>query len=129
MVRIMVNEAAYTAKRNVIRDVGQRAVETTGYEQVAIADLLSELHISSGSLYHYFDSRSALLLAFIERMVAQAEQLVLSIVHDPKLSALDKLQRFFATLDHIKRSGWSRSLRKSDTATGKQSFTVLIEMV
>lgn len=96
MVRIMVNEAAYTAKRNVIRDVGQRAVETTGYEQVAIADLLSELHISSGSLYHYFDSRSVLL----ERMVDQAEQLVLPIVHDPKLSALDKRQRFFATLDH-----------------------------
>jgi AcrR family transcriptional regulator len=125
MVRIMVNEAAYTAKRNVISDVGQRAVETTGYEQVAIADLLSELHISSGALYHYFDSRSALL----ERMVDQAEQLVLPIVHDPRLSALDKLQRFFATLDHIKRSGWSRSLRKSDTATGKQSFTELIEKV
>lgn len=44
----MVNESAYAAKRNTILDAVQRAVETTGYEQMAIADLLGELQISSG---------------------------------------------------------------------------------
>jgi AcrR family transcriptional regulator len=102
MVRI-VKEHEYTAKRNAILDAAQRAVETTGYEQMAIADILGELHISSGAFYHYFDSKPALLLALVERMGDQVEQLVLPIVHDPKLSALDKLQRFFATLDHGKR--------------------------
>ena len=98
----MVNEAAYAARRNAILDAAKRAVETTGYEQMAIADLLSELQISSGAFYHYFDSKPALLLALVERMGDQVEQLVLPIVHDPKLCALDKLQRFFATLDHGK---------------------------
>ena len=102
MARI-VNEAAYAARRNAILDAAQRAVETKGYEQMAIADLLSELQISSGAFYHYFDSKPALLLGLVERMGDQVEQLVLPIVHDPKLSALDKLQRFFATLDHGKR--------------------------
>ncbi len=101
MVR-MVNEAAHTAKRNAILDAAQRAVETTGYEQMAIADLLGELQISSGAFYHYFDSKPALLLALVERMGDQIEQLVLPIVHDPTPGALDKLQRFFATLDHWK---------------------------
>ena len=101
MVRI-VNEAAYTARRNAILDAAQRAVETTGYEQMAIADLLDELHISSGAFYHYFDSKPALLFALVERMGDRLEQLVLPIVHDPKPGALDKLQRFFATLDHLK---------------------------
>ena len=101
MARI-VNEAAYAARRNAILDAAQRAVETIGYEQMAIADLLSELQISSGAFYHYFDSKPALLLALVERMGDQVEQLVLPIVHDPKLSALDKLQRFFATLDQGK---------------------------
>src|SRR4249919_2094463 len=101
MARI-VNEAAYAARRNAILDATQRAVETKGYEQMAIADLLSELQISSGAFYHYFDSKPALLLALVERMVDQVEQLVLPIVHDPKLGALDKLQRFFAALDHHK---------------------------
>src|SRR5712692_11464482 len=101
MARI-VNEAAYAVRRNAILDAAQRAVETIGYEQMAIADLLSELQISSGAFYHYFDSKPALLLALVERMGDQVELLVLPIVHDPKLSALDKLQRFFATLDRGK---------------------------
>jgi AcrR family transcriptional regulator len=101
MVRT-VNEAAYTARRNAILDAAQRAVETKGYEQMAIADLLGELQISSGAFYHYFDSKPALLLALVERMGDQVEQCVLPIIHDPKLSALDKLQRFFATLDQGK---------------------------
>ena len=69
---------------------------------MAIADLLGELQISSGAFYHYFDSKPALLLALVERMGNQVEQLVLPIVHDPTLGALDKLQRFFAALDHGK---------------------------
>ena len=101
MVR-MVNEAAYAARRNAILDAAQRAIGTKGYEQMAIANLLDELHISSGAFYHYFDSKPALLSALIERMGDQVEPLVLPIVQDPTLCALDKLLRFFATLDHWK---------------------------
>src|SRR5947199_831722 len=99
-----VNEAAYEARRNAILDAAQRAVETTGYEQMAIADLVGELRISSGAFYHYFDSKPALLEALVERIGDQIEQLVLPIVHDPTPGALNKLQRFFATLDHWKRA-------------------------
>ena len=59
----MVNEAAHAARRNAILDTTQRVVETKGYEQMAIADILGELNISSGAFYHYFDSKPALLEA------------------------------------------------------------------
>lgn len=101
MARI-VNEAAYAARRNAILDAAQRAIATKGYEQMAIADILSELEISSGAFYHYFDSKPALLLALVERMGDQIEQLVLPVVQDATLPALAKLQRFFATIDHWK---------------------------
>lgn len=101
MVRI-VKEHEYAARRNAILDAAQRAVMTRGYEQMAIADLLSELKISSGAFYHYFDSKPALLFALVQRMGDQAEQLVLPIIHDPASGALDKLQRFFVTLDREK---------------------------
>src|SRR5258707_8925090 len=101
MVRT-VNETAYEARRNAILDAAQRAVETKGYEQMALADLLGELQISSGAFYHYFDSKPALLFALVERMGDQVVQLVLPIVHNRELGALDKLQRFFATLDRGK---------------------------
>jgi AcrR family transcriptional regulator len=101
MVRT-VNEAAHTAKRNAILEAALRAVETKGYEQMAIADLLSELQISSGAFYHYFDSKPALLAALVEHIGDQIEPLVLPIVQDPKLGALDKLQSFFGMLEHEK---------------------------
>src|SRR6516162_1684490 len=97
-----VNVAAHEARRNAILDAAESAIAIRGYEHMAIADLLGELHMSSGALYHYFDSKSTLLSALVERMGDQAEQLVLPIVHNPTLSALDKLQRFVATLDHWK---------------------------
>ncbi len=101
MARI-VNEAAHAARRNAILDAAERAVETKGYEQMAIADILGELQISSGAFYHYFDSKPALLEALVQRMGESITQLVLPIVQDRELSALDKLQRFFAALDHHK---------------------------
>lgn len=55
--------------------------------------------MSNGSFYHYFDSKRAVLEALIERIQEDVEQTFLSVVHDPYLTALDKLQRFFATLD------------------------------
>ena len=69
---------------------------------MAIADILNDLQISSGAFYHYFDSKPALLLALVERMGDEVEQVVLPIVQDPVLGALEKLQRFFAALDQWK---------------------------
>lgn len=97
-----VNETAHANRRNAILDAAERAVITQGYEQMAIADLLSDLQISSGAFYHYFDSKPALLLALVERMGDEIEQVVLPIVHDPAPGALEKLLRFFAALDQWK---------------------------
>jgi AcrR family transcriptional regulator len=47
--------------------------------------------------------KQAVLLALVERIAEQAEQLVSSIVTDRELSAQDKLIRFFAVLDQFKR--------------------------
>ncbi len=101
MVRT-VNEAAHASRRNAILDAAEHAVITKGYEQMAIADILNDLQISSGAFYHYFDSKPALLLALVERMGDEIEQVVLPIVHDPVPGALEKLQRFFAALDQWK---------------------------
>lgn len=92
-----VKQEEYAARRNQILDVAQRLVETRGYEQITIQDILDDLHISKGAFYHYFDSKPALLEAIIERMIDDVEQLLLPIVHDPLLPALAKFQRFFAT--------------------------------
>ncbi|GCE14980.1 TetR/AcrR family transcriptional regulator [Tengunoibacter tsumagoiensis] len=97
-----VNEQEYAERRSAILDVTQRLVETRGYEQMAIQDILAALQISKGAFYHYFDSKLSLLLALIERIGDEVEQRLLPIVHNPHLSALDKLHHFFVALDHGK---------------------------
>jgi AcrR family transcriptional regulator len=98
-----VNAQEYAQKRNAILDVAQRYITTKGYEQMTTQDLLEQLQISRGALYHYFDSKQALLMALVERIAEQAEQLVVPIVSDRALPAQDKLLRFFAVLDQYKR--------------------------
>ncbi len=97
MARI-VKEQEYAVKRNAILDVAQRLVYTKGYEQMTIQDMLDDLQISKGAFYHYFDSKQAVLEALVERMGEEVVQLLLPIVHDPVLGALEKLRRFFPTL-------------------------------
>ena len=99
MARIVKEHAV---RRNEILDVAQRLVYTKGYEQMTIQDILDGLQISKGAFYHYFDSKQALLEAILERIQEEAEQLLIPIVQDPHLPALDKLQRFFATLNQYK---------------------------
>lgn len=92
----------HTVRRNEILDVAQRLVTTYGYERMAIQDILNELQIAKGTLYHYFDSKRALLEALLERMMDEVEQTLLPLVNDPELATLDKFHRFFATLNHYR---------------------------
>jgi TetR/AcrR family transcriptional repressor of nem operon len=99
MARIVKEHAV---RRNEILDVAQRLVTTRGYERMTIQDILNELRIAKGTLYHYFDSKQALLEALLERMMDEVEQTLLPLVNDPKLAPLDKFHRFFATLNHYR---------------------------
>jgi AcrR family transcriptional regulator len=91
-------------RRNEILDQAQRLMESKGYEQMTIQDILDGLQISKGAFYHYFGSKQELLEAVLARIMDIVEQLLLPIVHDPHLSALEKLQRFCATLARWKTS-------------------------
>lgn len=97
-----VKPEAVASKRREILDAAQRLVFSKGYEQMSIQDILDEVRISSGAFHHYFDSRRALLEAFIERIQQESEKPLLLIIHDPSLSAIEKLQGFFDTLDRLR---------------------------
>jgi AcrR family transcriptional regulator len=95
MARV-VNEEEYSARRNAILAAARRFVYTKGYEQMTIQDILDDLQISKGAFYHYFDSKGAVLEALVERMVIdEVLPLILPIVEDPQLTAIEKLERYF----------------------------------
>lgn len=97
-----VKEHEHVKKRHEILDAATRLILAKGYERMTIADILADLKISSGAFYHYFDSKPAVLEAFIERMQEEVEKSLLPLIRDPRLSAIEKLQGFFAALDRLR---------------------------
>jgi AcrR family transcriptional regulator len=92
-----VNPAAHALRRDEFIDVALRLIQTKGYEQLSIGDVLAELGASKGAFYHYFDSKQSLLEAVVDRMTDTMDALVGPMLDDPTLPALEKLQRFFST--------------------------------
>ncbi len=101
MARVL-KEEEYNAKRNEILDFSLRLVYSKGYERMTVQDILDGLHISRGALYHYFDSKQALLEALVERLRQQGLQELLPVVQDPGLTAIQKFRRYFELSAQIK---------------------------
>jgi AcrR family transcriptional regulator len=72
---------------------------------MTIQDILDGLHISRGALYHYFDSKQALLEALVDRMGIAAVETFLPILQDPHLPALQKFRRYFEASAQWKSAG------------------------
>jgi AcrR family transcriptional regulator len=91
-----VNATLHTVRRVAFLDVAQRLVQTKGYEEMSVQDVLDELDASKGAFYHYFDSKPALLEAVVERFADGAMDALAPVLGDPDLPALRKLERIFA---------------------------------
>ena len=105
MARI-VNQAAHAQRREEFINAAQRLIQTKGYEQMSIGDVLAELNSSRGAFYHYFDSRQALLEAVVDQTAQTIATTLSTAVDLPGLTAPEKLRRFFAAL-----AGWKLSQR------------------
>ena len=97
-----INSTAYALRREAFLDAAQRLMQAKGYAQMSVQDVLDELDASRGALYHYFDSKVALLEAVVERMVVDATTALEPVLADPTLSAVDKLAALFAGIARFK---------------------------
>jgi AcrR family transcriptional regulator len=88
-----VNVQVHKVRRDAFLDVAQRLIQAKGYEQMSIQDVLDELETSRGALYHYFDSKEALLDGVVERFADFGMAVVAPILADPNLPALRKLEK------------------------------------
>ncbi len=90
------NHAAHTVRRDEILDAAERQIRSGGYDAMSVQALQDELGASRGAIYHYFDSKEAILGAVIERMTDAAMAVVNPIADDPELRAVARLQGVFA---------------------------------
>jgi AcrR family transcriptional regulator len=97
-----LNVAEHTVKKEAFVEAAMRLMQTKGYEQMSIQDVLDAVDSSRGGFYHYFDSKQELLGAMVDRIADQALTAVAPVVEDPTLGAVAKLERFFGGIAQYK---------------------------
>lgn len=60
------NEELRTQRRGELLQAAQRVFTRKGYYAANVADVAAEAQVSQGTVYHYFDSKEALLMAVFE---------------------------------------------------------------
>src|SRR5207237_974181 len=75
-----LNLAVHTVRREAFVEAAQRLMQSRGYQQMSIQDVLDELQASRGAFYHYFDSTQALLEAVIDRLLDAAPGVVVMLL-------------------------------------------------
>ena len=97
-----LNPTAHAVRRSVFIDAAQALIQTRGYEQFTIQDILDATGASKGAFYHYFDSKDALVDAVLERMADQATERLGPVLDDTALTATEKLERLFSGMAQFK---------------------------
>src|SRR5438552_17602700 len=91
--------------RTRILEAARRLFYEQGYYATGIATILREADVNSGSLYHFFPSKEALLMGVLERYV----ELLRPAVMDPaEAAAPDPIERVFTLLANY-RAGMERA--------------------
>lgn len=80
----------------LILDVAYRLFMKKGYEYTSIQDIIDNLGgLSKGAIYHHFKSKEDILIAVIQRMTAQSNQLLANVRDRSNLNGKEKLKTIF----------------------------------
>lgn len=90
-----LNPTAHAVRREAFVDAAQRLIQTKGYEQMSVQDVLDQVDASRGAFYHYFDSKAALLEAVISQLMDGALGSVGPLLANESASAPAKIQGLF----------------------------------
>jgi len=79
-----------------------------GYENTTIKDIIDELGVSKGAFYHYFESKEAIIINIAREFTRRAASLVKEVFERPGLTAADKMNLAFESLNEykIRESEW-----------------------
>lgn len=93
-----VDPASHAVRRDQFLDAAASLLQTKGFEQASIQDVLVETGASKGAFYHYFDSKQDLLEALAERMADTVAHDLRQAADISGMSALDRLNHLFEAL-------------------------------
>jgi AcrR family transcriptional regulator len=91
-----VTEAHSAARRQQIIDAAYRCFARKGFHQATMRDIYEEANLSPGAVYHYFDSKDAIIQASFEFDYDRGfAQFAAAVATDDPVQALRELVDFF----------------------------------
>lgn len=79
-------------RRLEIINAARYLFQTQEYDKTTMQDVMDYLNIAKGTIYHYFDSKEALLQAVIENIVDENIEQMETVVEQASGTALEKIQ-------------------------------------
>jgi AcrR family transcriptional regulator len=98
------NPETHAVRRDAFVDSAARFIQLKGYEAFSIKDVIDDVGASKGAFYHYFGSKADLLEAIVERMADGVEASWSSVLEQPGLSAVERLEGIFAATAQYKNA-------------------------
>jgi TetR/AcrR family transcriptional repressor of nem operon len=90
-----------SATRERLVDVALQLIEAKGYHGASVAEILAAANANSGSLYHFFPTKQALLVAVLGRYLEGLYPWLLDPAWD---GVQDPVNRIFVLLERYRRS-------------------------
>lgn len=91
-----VTEAHSAARRQQIIDAAYRCFARKGFHQTTMREIYEEAELSPGAVYHYFDSKDAIIQASFEFDYQRSQEIfAAALANDDPLNALHELIDFF----------------------------------
>lgn len=116
----MASEAHAPSTRDRLVHAARELFWRKGYNSTSVAEILEAADANSGSLYHYFPTKQALLVAVLDWY---ADNLEPEIVDPAAERTSDPIERVFAILD-----GYRRALLATDLTFGCPIGNVALEI-
>lgn len=111
MVRIVKNAAE---RREEIVAAACRLFLSKGYDKTTMQEVMHEVQVAKGTIYHYFKSKEELLEAAISSIVKEEIDQLQQVMENSRGSALDKIEQLALAgidshdqelLDHLHQPG------------------------
>ena len=89
-------------RRSELIAYAQKLFYSKGYESTSVRDIVDEIGVAKGTFYYYFDSKTAVLEAVVDELIAQAQAILQEIVADETLAAIPKWIQAFQVVGNWK---------------------------
>ncbi len=93
-----------------------------GYEKTTIKDIINNMGVSKGAFYHYFESKEEVITSLAKEYSNRALRIIKKITNRDDLSAIDKLNRIFQSINEYKGSSEETRYKLKDAFYGEENL-------